>query len=271
MTRKFGREYKLLFGQRDGELTQVSQLRCRFRIEKSNKPTANSAIIEVYNLSEKSRNALQQENVIIVLEAGYIGTRRGVFQGDLTKVEHRKDGADRITVIEAGDAQKDLQESFISKSYVSGTQISTVISDVIGTFKNVSFSQNIASVISGVKELATGGSFEGSSVKVLNELLSTYGLSFSVQDGELIVEGNSALDDTEIQVVSPATGLINSPAKTDKGISFNVLLEPRIRPTSFAQVQSESVSGLYRATSIIHEGDNFERQWYTSVEAEVAQ
>jgi len=270
MSRRFNREYKVMFGKRGGDLKSISELRCRFRIEKSVLKTPNTAVIEIYNLNENSRNVLQDEDAIILLEAGYQGNQRGVFVGDVTKVEHRRIDADRVTIVEAGDGNNALNESVISKSYASGTNISNVITDIISTFKGVSFSQNLNTVITSARQLITGGSFEGASEQVLDDLLSSYGLSFSIQDGELLVSGDASLEDSEVQIVSASTGLIQSPAKTDTGVSFEMLLEPRIRPGSFIQLDSESIKGLYRATKVVHDGDNFDKNWYTQIEAEVA-
>jgi len=268
MSKIFNRKYLLAFGARGGDLTSVSELRVKFRIEKTNQKSANSAKVEVYNLSEKSRNALQQEDVILKLEAGYENALQGCFIGDVVKVEHRRQGADRVTIIDCGDSQKALNEATISKSYAKGTPIKNVVSDIIGTFKNTSFSQTLDTVISPLSQLTSGGSFEGASDNVLTELLSSYGLNFSIQDNEVLVDGNPLLTDTDIKLVSAGTSLIQSPSKTDTGIAFQMLLDGKIRPLSVIQIQSNIVTGLYKATKVIHEGDNFDNPWFTNVEAE---
>ncbi len=264
----FDRKYELSFGARGGDLTTLRELRIKFRVEKTKKKSTNVAQIEIYNLSEKSRNIFQQDDVIVQLQAGYLGKIQGCFTGDVTKVEHRRQGADRITIIEAGDAQKSLNEATISRSYAKGTSVKNVLMDVISSFKNTSFSQKLDLVISPLAQLTSGGSFEGASENILTELLSSFGLTFSIQDGEITVEGSPLLNDTDVKIVSPSTGLIQSPSKTDKGIAFQMLLEARIRPGSIISLQSENVSGLYKATQVVHEGDNFDRPWYTNVEAE---
>ena len=268
MSKIFDRKYELSFGPRAGDLTTLRELRIKFRVEKTTKKDANVAQIEIYNLSEKSRNVFQQEDVVVQLLAGYAGRIQGCFIGDVTKVEHRRQGADRITIIDAGDGQKSINEATISKSYAMGTTIKNVLMDVIGTFKNTTFSQKLDLVVSPFAQLVSGGSFEGASENVLTELLSSFGLSFSIQDGEITVEGNPILTDTDVKIVSASTGLIQSPAKTDKGIAFQMLLEARIRPGSVISLVSENVSGLYKAVKVVHEGDNFDRPWYTNVEAE---
>lgn len=268
MARIFNRKYELSFGPRDGDLTTIRELRVKFNIEKSNKKESNTATIEVYNLSEKSRNVFQQKDVVVQLQAGYEGRIQGCFIGDVTKVEHRRQGADRVTLIDCGDGQKAINEATISKSYAKGTSVKNVLMDLIGSFANTTFSQKLDAVVSPLAQLTSGGSFEGASENILTELLSSFGLSFSIQDGEITVEGNALLNDTDIKIVSASTGLIQSPSKTDTGVAFIMLLEARIRPGSILQLQSESVSGLYKATKVVHEGDNFDRPWYTKVEAE---
>jgi hypothetical protein len=268
MSRRFNRTYELQFGSRSGSLRSIKELRIKFRVEKSDVPTPNTAQIEIYNLSETSRNELQGDDMILNLAAGYEENQQGLFFGDVTKVEHRRMGADRVTIIEAGDGQRAINQATISKSYAKGTPITQVIKDVIGTFKNINFSQVIEAAVSPFATLNSGGSFEGASDNVLTDLLSSFGLNFSIQDGEMIVAGAPALLDTDVQIVSAATGLIESPSKTDKGIAFQMLLEPRIRPGSIISLASESVSGAYKAKKVIYEGDNFDRPWYTSVEAE---
>ena len=267
--RRFNRRYQLGFGARNSSLKLISELRCKFRVEKSDKKNANSGQFEIYNLSEESRNRFQEDDTIILLSAGYEENVQGVFAGDVTKVEHRFDrqNGDVITLIQSGDGEKSLQKSTVSKSYIKGTSLKSVVSDVINSFSNISFSQSLDSVIPAAAELVTGGTFEGQSDNILSELLGSFGLSFSIQDNELIVAGNSALDDTNIQLINPSTGLIGSPSKTEDGIALQMLLEPSIRPGSIFRLESQSITGTYKCTKAVYEGDNFDKPWYLSMEA----
>lgn len=268
--KRFDRKYQVTFGQRNGTLKQISELRIKFKVEKSPAKNANTANIEIYNLSESSRNLFQNDDPVILLSAGYNEKIGGIFAGDVSKVEHKYDSinGDVITVIQAGDGEKALQKSTVSKSYIKGTKITNVVQDVISSFTNVSFSQNLSGVIPAAAELVTGGSFEGQSDNILSELLSSFGLDFSIQDNELIVAGNPALNETGIQVVSRNTGLIGSPSKTENGIALSMLLEASIRPGSIMKVESKFITGNYKATKVIYDGDNFNNNWYNSMEAE---
>jgi hypothetical protein len=115
--------------------------------------------------------------------------------------------------------------------------------------------------------LVTGGTFEGAADGILKNLLGGVGLDYSVQDGEIRISGDGSLDSSEVVVVSPETGLIETPAQTKDGIAFRILMEPRIRPGTILQVDSEDVKGIYIAQDVTHDGDNWGQNWYTNVEA----
>lgn len=267
MTLKFDRKVTITFGPRGESLREVKDLRVRFKISKSTKAKANSAVIEIWNLSEDSRNVLKADDPIINVVAGYEGLQKGIWFGDVAKVTNLRQSVDRITKIESGDGEVDLADSTFSKSYAKGTSLQNVVRDVIGSFPNLSFSQVLDTAIDGTKQLVTGGTFEGSSQGILQELLAGVGLSFSVQDGEIRVAGDSSLASTEQVVASINSGLIETPAQTKTGVAFRMLLEPRIRPGTIIRLESENLSGVYVAQDVTHDGDNWAQNWYTNVEA----
>ena len=69
-------------------------------------------------------------------------------------------------------------------------------------------------------------------------------------------------------MLSPSSGLILSPEKTEKGIKAQCLLRHEIHTGSLIQIESENINGLFLITNVTHEGDSDGDKWYTNIEAQ---
>ena len=83
-------------------------------------------------------------------------------------------------------------------------------------------------------------SIDGKSKDLLNSLTKDYGLEWSIQDDEVrVVVKGEPIDDQAI-VVSAATGLVSSPQVTNRGVDFEVQLNPDLRPGKLVKVEAAS-------------------------------
>lgn len=292
MTKLFNRKVSLIIGDRDGS-NNVTGFRLRnshiaFDIKKDDKQTANSGIIKVYNLSESTRNEIDRDKVII-LNTGYEEIpEKLLFDGEVTRVIHREEGADIITEIECKDSIVALRGTLASLNFAENTSGLHIISQLAKEL-NVENASIIQSELNraGINDIAykNGYSFIGSVRSALNKITERFNLEWSIQNHKLVVvkkEGTSTID---IVKLSKTSGMIGSPEplsdidnKTKKskasknGFVINSLIMPELEPTGRVQVESslqvngKAFDGIFRINRVNHKGSNFNDEWRSITE-----
>lgn len=248
-----------------------SGLRIKFEIGKSDGGESNKAKIMIYNISPESRSFLEKKQLVLFLNVGYAQTMRNVFFADVKRVEDKREGPDVITTIECGDAENAIRESFVSIGLGPGCTNFQLFNEAIKVmnlpvvfktdFKEITFNQ--------------GYTFAGLASKLLDTLCNQVNINWSVQDGELMFTASKQTDNiqTEAPLISSETGLLNIPTKDEKGIKFECLINPEIRPNRAVVVQSASFQdgeGVKVKVLIVEiSGDTHEGDWKYKIESEV--
>lgn len=256
----------LTVGEAGQEGILIKDLRIRFSISKTSESNPNMASIEVFNLSASNRKRLETLGTRprVVLKVGYVELEPTVvFIGDIIHSYTVKNGADFITTIRSGDADYEIQNSFIDKSYQSGTELRTIVNDLstamgvtIGEIKDI-----------GNEQFANGGAISGKVKDVLDNLAKRLGLGWNIQDGELHIKDKNSIDETQAVLVSPSTGLINSPIRQMFSTEFTSLLNPAIKPNKTIYLESKVIEpGFMRVRRVTYTGDTHGSDWYLHAE-----
>ena len=264
---QYGRSYKLTVAPVDGgEGITIKDLRVSFRVEKTSTSEPNKATIQVYNLSSLSRGRIETKTQAVVLDAGWVDLSQRIFAGVISRVEHRKEPPDIITEIECKDG-RDLSAAAFRRSYRKGTSKRRIVNDVIAAMANTSTGPMTASALAG----NAGGRvvLSGKSRQVLDRLARSWGFEWSVQDGaiQIIDETSTSKPKTEAIILRKDTGMIGSPAKTNRGCKVKALLQPGLNPGVYVQVVSTFLSGYFKVESVEHAGDTHGGDWSSNVEA----
>jgi hypothetical protein len=272
MTRQFGREGTLILsqvGSADG--TRVSGLRIAFNIEKSTEGGSNTARIQVWNLSEKTRAILSEKAAYVTLEAGYTGATKILATGEVTEFRHTKQGPDRITELVLQDGFSDLTKTQFAKSFPKGTEVSAVVEEIVAAFKNVKKTGVRTDFISLGKQLFTGGTFTGQAKKLIDDLLKPFNATMYVENNELHIVTENESKQALVYTLSANTGLVGSPATKTlderTGVEFSCLLNPNIQLRHLVTLDADSVKGNYVVTKLSHVGDTHGSSWLTRIEA----
>lgn len=223
MGRLFGRRARLTVGSLKVESEGEKALKITFSIHKSTRLAENSAKIEVYNLSEQTRQRLtdESENTLgvirhIVLEAGYADQIRQIFAGDRAWVGHALKGTDWVTTVESLDGNALLRQQVPPKTFDPKVDGFTIFGDLADTVKanwdNIKKSPDIVDALKRTIYDA-GKTVDGSLRKAIGGIASDAGLDLSVQDGELCltVPGGLAID-SGVRL-SETSGLVGIPEK----------------------------------------------------------
>ena len=206
-----------------------------FLIEATKDTQPNSGECSIYNLTTDTRNAITA-GAKIELFAGYDGDFKLVSIGDIKNVKNTREATGWTTAIYWGDGIGAYLEAKFVKSFREGVNVADVFKELTS-----SFGLAVKSVTDELKDQLNGTlSIDGKSKDLLNSLTKDYGLEWSIQDDEVrVVVKGEPIDDQAI-VVSAATGLVSSPQVTNRGVDFEVQLNPDLRPTKLIRIEALS-------------------------------
>ena len=255
----------------------LHELRINFNISKSVSSTQNAAEIEIYNLSESTRNALGKELDDITLEAGYIPPEGGgnvgiIFKGQIRDVSHRREGADIITTLSCGDGDKALRRATISKTFPAGTPVEDVVEELYKELEKEGVKRGEWKFPEGMKPFKRPYSMCGSCARELDRLGRGNKFYWSSQNETMeIVPGDGFIGG--VVLISPESGMVDTPTITDNGVSVSTLLNPEIRPNRRVQVKAQTLemnaeNDMYRVSQCDYSGDNMGGKFVVTVTGE---
>lgn len=270
-----------------GNMT-VSGLRVKFNVEKSLVGYPNLANIKIYNLSESSRNKIEEENLPVSFSAGY-GTPVLLFKGQIVNIIHQKIGVDWISEIFSGDGSKELADATVNKTLSAGATTENIYNELVGQLDGVTkgITEGLQNCVSGKKSLLRSIQLSGSVKQWLDAISAECGFEYSVNDG--VIETNPVgqpLDDVEPVIINQSTGMIGSPERTEVGVTVKTLLNPNLKLARRIKIEavSEKINvgnlffrdvppvknqGIYRIDKLIHAGDTHDNEWQSTISARV--
>ena len=261
-----------------GRGLKVTDLRVTFRVEKTSSSEPNKATIQVYNLSQHSRDLIDKQDVAVTLKAGYEDLLQTVFVGVVKRVEHRKTPPDVVSELECKDGGIDLETAEFRRSYKAGTSRRRVVQDIIAAMPNTDTGRLSAAGIQG--NIPGKLALSGGCRHMLNRLARSWDFEWSVQDGavQVLDETGTTLPEALAIVLSPSTGLLGSPSKVARskkgkstnlsgaGAKFKSLLLPTIKPGVYVDLRSDLIKGYFKVESVTHDGDSHSSSWTTETE-----
>lgn len=280
-----------------GDGTDGEGLRVAFDVQKTVHSSANTATVQIYNLSAANR-ARGSKGAVVRLSAGYGNLLELLYEGEVERADTSRSGADIITTLECGDGVVAFDAQTINKTYPAGKSVTAVISDVAKRFTE-SFPDYAADPVSfnrqprkkkasrlSVKgldrdlarlESSLGAqgfslvlrrpmSLSGNGREVMDELARMWRFFWSVQDGTIRVVAYGAVNE-EAVLLSKETGMLDIPSPTEYGVKIRSLIVPQLRPGGALVVRSETVNGQFRIESVRISGDTRGGNWTTECEA----
>lgn len=247
--------------------------RISFDVIKNNEQ--NKAKVRIYNLAEKSRQFLNENDALgdiqLTLEVGY--RQQGIkvlFIGDVERSSYKRTGPDWITEIECKDGGQATQDVHLDKSYSGDVKVDirTVVKDIYNELKSKA-RVNVDTIKAHIDEkvesekLDWGLNIQGLAMKTLKDLLGKQGKEASIQNNNLIIAEST--EKTRAVTISTATGMIGSPVTREKGIEFKALINPILAPsgeTNSIFLKSTGFNSIYRVRSLKFKGDTHGNPWF---------
>lgn len=251
------------------------ELKVGFEVSAGISGDANTASLDVYNLSKDHRNAVGKELDNVQIEAGYEGNLSIIFSGQLRDVEHKREGANIITTLSCGDGDKAFRSATIAKTFPKGTPVKDVVQSIHDQLAKEGIKKGewkFPDDVEGGKAFKRPYSVCGSCTREMNTLGRGHGFYWNVQNGtHEIIPGDGHLAGTV--EISAKHGMVDVPAITDNGVKVTSLLNPAIRPNRLVKVVSEVLemnaeNDLYRVSQVRFYGDNIDGKFHVDVQGE---
>lgn len=256
------------------QFVEVEDLRVTFKVEKDLEKQPNRGEVTVYNLAEETRAGMTAKGAKVVVQAGYRDAVSQLFVGDARVIDHRLDGADWVTKIEAGDGERGYVFGHVSESFAGGVRLPKVVEVVAGKL-GIDVS-DVSKADFGGRSFPNGYAAHGRASRELDKLLGGAGFEWSVQDEKLLVHPPDKPGTRTVTVISEDSGLVGSPeygTPDAQGkppvLKVKSLLIPSLLPGGQVKLVSRKHNGLHRVKAVVHTGDTHGGDWYTDAELEV--
>ena len=248
-------------------------LTVRFRVDKSLTAEPNKAEVHIFNLSPDSRSQLAaRADVPVLIEAGYAEGSSCIFLGKLRSVQTVREGADIITSLSSGDGELEYKTGRVSVSVKRNTPTDVALRELakaLGVEEG-----NLADAVAKIKAnalgqmFAAGTVFHGQAARQMTSACRSAGLTWSIQDGKLQFLGLREALKGEAILLTPETGLVDSPTVDPKGVlKARMLMAPDVFPGRLLVLKSAQLEGQYRIEKTTHTGDTAGNDWFVDVEA----
>jgi len=250
-------------------------LKTAFTVKKNLEKKENEADIEIYNVSKDTYSILEGTDEIykVKLIVGYGEAKHQLFFGDIEEASYVKDGPNWVLIITGKDGQKDIQDSLIDKSYRGGSDLKNILIDTIKSLPSENFA-NFKDSLKWIKDNIIDGKKTNNGVTLtgkvfdnLQVLLKSFNASMSFQDGKAQIIWDNSNTKDDIVLISPSSGLIESPKRKDEGIEFRCLLIPLLKPGALIKIESRSITDYFRIDNIDFKGDTYGNDWECRCEA----
>lgn len=265
----------------------LSQLRIKFSVKRSDTMTPNVADIRVYNLDEKTALQIKKEFTKVVLQAGYESNYGVIFQGNIKQVIiGRESATDTFIDIVAGDGDRAYNFAIVNTTLAAGsTQLDQV--------KAASTSMAAKGVTDGhigdmpPEKLPRGKVMYGNARNYLRDVAQSTDKSWSIQDEKITFVSKKSYLPGERVVLTSKTGMVGAPQQTNEGVNVKCLLNPMIKIGGRIQIDNASIQrykinlsvpnspanipapltadGVYYVLVAEHTGDTRGVEWYTNL------
>ena len=255
----------------------LHEMKVEFNVSKGLESSQNTASISIWNLKEAHRNAVGKELDDVVLEAGYLPPEGGgnvgiIFAGQMRDVEHRRDGPDIITTISCGDGDRAFRRATISKTFPAGTKVETVVEEIFKQMEAEGLKRGEWKFPDDMPPFKRPYSMCGSCAREMDRLGRSRGFYWSSQNGVMeVVPGDGTIGG--IVLISPQSGMVDTPTITDNGIKVSALLNPEIRPGRRVRIESDVLEmnaegGVYRVSQCTFRGSNRDGDFIVEIHGE---
>lgn len=272
-TSRFERTFKLII-EVDGKVIEIlPPLKLVFNAYKSVFGGLNKMSMQIFNLKEDTRLRLvkDKEQVKIIkysFETGYVGMGENkgktelIFRGTVQEGSNSREGPDIITTLETLDGGTDFLNSYTNMTVKPGAK---PIEEII----NKDMPNTEIGKIDKKDNLTRPKVLVGNSVDLIEKSLNP-GETWYIENEKFYIIKDEDTTSKFIPIVSAVTGLLSTPTRKDKVVTFSSLMNPSIKIGERIKLVSKTaphLDGIYRVDTINYAGDNYGQEWDQIVSA----
>lgn len=252
----------------------------KFDVSKSadnKRNNGNSAVIEIYNLSDSQIKLLESEYLKVEFYVGYKGAGAHLLvAGNVTETSTVKHGTDYVTQLKIGEGYTDLNHQQLVTMVSPGKTVADVIEEIRQQMPGVARGAYTGTNLNN--PIVCGWRLKGTPRDMLMKICEAQNLEYNVNSGVLNVSGENGLlsKDTNLApLITAETGLIDLPFYTSetgrkppkdkkrrRGVQFKALLNTDIVPGRIVKLDSKWITGYYRVNTARFSGDYRGNEWY---------
>jgi hypothetical protein len=284
---QFGRAFSLIVFGADLEGLDLSELRCKFVVKRSDTMTPNIADIRIYNLEEKTALRIRSEFKRVILQAGYEGNYGVIFQGNIKQVIlGRESATDTFVDIVAGDGERAYNFAVVNATIAAGGSQADQVQAAIAAMGSRGVTAGHLGEFPPEK-LTRGKVMYGNARNYLRDAAQNSDKTWSIQDEKITFVSKKSYLPGERVVLNSKTGMVGAPQQTNEGVNVKCLLNPMIKIGGRIEINNASIQrlkinlsvplspinipapltadGVYYVLVAEHQGDTRGVEWYTNL------
>ena len=240
------------------------ELDLEFDIPFDDDTEANEAEIIVYNLTDKTINAIKK-NQSITVKAGYGKDTGVIFSGKVSKKQTRWENADKVTTIYAIDNNGKKEREITNLSFAKGTKASRILKKLVEkvglpvavfkTKRDHTYKDEVT--ISGglMEKIKKYAQICGVVAYICKTKIYVCPLTYGTHDTFNLSADTGLLNTTDFEEENTAENYTD----TITGQEIEMLLQHRVQTGSIINLNSKSVKGNFRVREGSHsyDGDKF--------------
>jgi hypothetical protein len=254
------RNYRLVIRAAGGDVTIEPPIKLVFDADKSIRGSVNKINLQIYNLTENKRLSLvkdaeERKTIPLLLEVGYQDSMDLIFKGTVHTGANERQGPDIVTTIEALDGGQDFLNAYTSKT-VKGSReaVNACRADMTRTGEGA---------ITERPPTTRPKVLVGNSARLIDDMVGP-DETWYIDDEQLYIIKDDEVTSRLVPVVSAATGLISTPTRENKEVTFQTLMNPAVKIGQRVKLVSTTaphLDGVYKINTINYSGDNYGEDW----------
>lgn len=280
----------------------LSALRIKFSVKRSDTQTPNFADIRVYNVAEDTAQQIFQNfspgtidantglvtnKGRVILQAGYGGNKGVIFQGNIKQIIlGRESATDTFMDIMAGDGDRAYNFAIVNTTLSKGSNTMMQLNAAAAPMAPFGTTPGNTGNIPNTT-LPRGKVMYGQSKTYMRNIAKSTNQAWSIQNEKItFIPLKSFLPGTAL-VINAKTGMIGTPQQTNEGVNLKCLLNPKINVGTAIKLDNKSIArykinlsvplsaanipapittdGVYYVLVCEHSGDTRGIEWYSNL------
>ena len=240
--RLFGRKYRIVVYDNQGNGIDISDLHVVFRCKKTMSLDNSVSEITIYNLNSATEGQIIQYARRVTVEAGYDRLYGLIFEGDVIQaIRSKEDATDYVLRIIAMDGDRFQAQAFNSYSIIRGQTMRDVVDNTfVGSTFKVNIDDSIQSSLNDkyIRGKIVFGKAYDNAQNVIKSIPNGIGYS---EDGAFYLTKISDDNNQDVIDLDYDSGLIGVPAQSDFYVTFKALLNPKIKLNRLVHIKAEYI------------------------------